>query len=151
MNGAGAWRSELRGLAWAGAAGLLARPPALAAGSERLLISDGLVPSGGAAVVRALGGGAGRIALIQVLGRAELAPEPLGAVRLTDVEGGTLDLVHDQATVAAYRERLARHQAGWQAALSARGAGIVTCVVEEGFDAAVDALSRAGVLTARAG
>ena len=149
--GAGAWRAELRSLHCAGAAGLLARPPALAPGSERLLVSDGLVPSGGAAVVRALGGGAGRIALIQVLSRAELAPTPLGAVRLEDVEGGVIDLVHDQAAVSAYRERLARHQAGWQAALSGRGAGVITCVVEDGLDAAVDALSRAGVLTARAG
>lgn len=148
---AGAWRAELSAAKAAGAAGLLARPPGLAPGSERLLVSDGLVAEGGAAVVRALGAGAGRIALVQVLTRTELAPEPLGAVRLEDVEGGVVDLVHDHTAVAAYRDRLARHQAGWQAALAGRGAGVVTCVVEDGLDAAVDLLLRAGLLAVRAG
>jgi uncharacterized protein (DUF58 family) len=148
-GGGQAWRSELRALACHGAAGPAARPPPLQAGSDRVLISDGLAPEGGAALVRQLGNGSGRICLLLVMTRAERAPSPLGAVRLEDVEGGVLDLVHDEATCTAYRERLARHQAGWQAALSGRGAGVVDCTVENGLDGAIAALVKAGVAEAR--
>jgi uncharacterized protein (DUF58 family) len=148
-GGSQAWRNELRGLTAQGSAGASAKPPPLQAGSDRILISDGLAPEGGAAVVRQLGGGAGRICLLQVLTREERAPTPLGAVRLEDVEGGALDLVHDESVCTAYRERLARHQAGWQAALSGRGAGLVSCHVEDGIEGSVAALVKAGVVEAR--
>lgn len=151
LGASGGWRAELRDLACAGAAGLEARAPQLSPGAERILVSDGLCPAGGAAVVRALGRDAGRICLLQVLTRAELAPEPVGAAHLEDVEGPAADLVVDAAACAAYRERLARHQAGWQAALAGRGAGLVTLLAEDGLDAAVRTLMRAGVVEARAG
>jgi uncharacterized protein (DUF58 family) len=146
------WRPALRRLAPGGAGGFEARPgPSLGTGSERFLISDGLCPAGGGAVVRALGQDAGRIALIQVLTAAERAPTARGAARLEDVEGGAADLVLDDATCAAYRERLARHQAGWQEALAGRGAGLVTCAAEDGLDGALRALLAAGVLEPRVG
>jgi uncharacterized protein (DUF58 family) len=148
----GDWREALRRTACAGSGGLEARPvPTLGAGSERFLVSDGLCPGGGAPVVQALGSGAGRIALVQVLTAAERSPEPLGAARLEDLEGGAGDVLLDVATCDAYRERLARHQAGWQAALSGRGAGLVTCVVEDGFERALATLLQAGVLEPRNG
>lgn len=152
LGGAGggqAWRNELRGLVASGAAGPSGKPPPLQAGSDRVLISDGLAPEGGAALVRQLGAAAGRLCLLQVLVRDERAPQPLGAVRLEDVEGGALDLVHDDAVCSAYRERLARHQAGWQAALTGRGAGLIVCAVEDGVAASVTALVKAGVVEAR--
>lgn len=148
----GDWRPALRACASAGAVGLEARPaPAFTAGSERFLVSDGLCPGGGAPVVQALGSGAGRIALVQVLTRTEGSPEAVGPVRLEDVEGGAGDVVLDEATCAAYRERLGRHQAGWQSALAGRGAGVVTCVVEDGIDAALTAMLQAGLLEPRSG
>lgn len=144
----GSWLEELRRADFDGAAGLEHQPaPRLEPGAERVLVSDGLCPSGGRAVVRSLGREARSITLVQVMTRAEHEPEPLGAVRLEDVEGaGALDLVHDAAACAAYRERLARHQAGWEAALRGRGAGLVSCVVEDGVDAAVEAMVHAGLL-----
>lgn len=146
------WRGPLQIAACGGTAGLAARPaPALGAGSERLLVSDGLCPEGGAAVVQALGAGAGRIALVQVLTREECSPSTLGAVRLEDLEGGAGDVVLDEATCAAYRERLARHHSGWQAALSGRGAGMVSCLAEDGFDLALATMLAAGVLEPRSG
>jgi uncharacterized protein (DUF58 family) len=143
----GEWRAALRRVAAGGAAGLEARPtPALSPGAERLIVSDGLCPGGGAAAVRALGAGAGRIALLQVLTREELAPRELGAVRLEDVEGGDADVVLDADTISAYRQRLSRHQAQWHAALAGRGSGCVTVCADDGFDAALRALVSAGVL-----
>lgn len=148
----GDWRPALRALAWGGAAGFEQRPaPTLAPGGERVLISDGLCPGGGGEVVRGLGNGAGRICLIQVLTAAEREPAATGAARLEDVEGGAADLVLDDATCAAYRARLARHQAGWQAALAGRGAGLVTCAAEDGLEGALRGLLAAGVLEPRAG
>lgn len=145
-GGARAWRGGLRARDPDGVAGFTSTPPALAPAGERFLIGDGLCPGGGADVVRRLGRGAGRICLVQVLCRAELEPSPLGAVRLEDLEGGALDLIHDQSTCAAYRERFVRHQAQWQAALAGRGAGLVTCLVEDGFVGALPVLLRAGVI-----
>jgi uncharacterized protein (DUF58 family) len=143
------WRSSLATLAWGGSAGFTVRPgPALAAGAERLLIGDGLCPEGPAEAVRRLGADAGSLAFVQVLTRAELDPGALGAAHLIDVEGGEADLVADEAAVAGYRERLARLQASWQRALQGRGAGLVTVVAEDGFDAAVRRLVRGGVLAA---
>jgi uncharacterized protein (DUF58 family) len=148
----GDWRPALRQGACAGGAGLEARPvPAFTAGSERFLISDGLCAGGGPAAVQAFGAGAGRIALMQVLTRTELSPTPVGAVRLEDLEGGASDVMLDESACAAYRERLARHQAGWQSALAGRGAGAVLCLADDGFDAALTALVAGGVLEPRAG
>jgi uncharacterized protein (DUF58 family) len=146
------WRAALRDQQAGGQAGLEARPlPPFAAGGDRILVSDGLCPSGGAQAVRALGQGAGRICLVQVLTRDEREPPAAGAVRLRDVEGGESDVLLDAAACAAYRLRLARHQGEWQAALAGRGAGLVTCAAEDGLEPALRALLAAGVVEARAG
>ena len=146
------WRAALRKTECGGTIGLEARPaPALGAGSERFLLSDGLCPGGGAPVIQSLGSGAGRIALVQVLTAWERSPDAVGAARLEDLEGGAGDVLLDEATCAGYRERLARHQAGWQSALAGRGAGLVTCAVEDGWDRTLTSMLQAGVLEPRSG
>ncbi len=148
----GDWRAALRSATVNGVAGLTALPtPALGLGSERFLITDGLCPQGGQHVVSALGNGAGRIACIQFLTAEERTPEARGAARLEDVEGGAGDIILDETTCAAYRERLARHQAGWQSALAGRGAGLITCHVEDGFQAALQNMLSNGLVDPRAG
>jgi uncharacterized protein (DUF58 family) len=143
-----AWRPALS--AWQPTGGLdTAAPIDLAPAGERILISDGLWPAGGAAGVRRFGHGAGRLCLVQVLGSDDGAPHPSGASRLVDVESGHADLVVDEAACAAYRARFARHQDGWRTALSGRGAGLVTCHVEAGFVAAERALLAAGIVGMR--
>lgn len=145
------WAAGFARAAFGGRAGLESDPgPALTAGSERLLVSDGLCPGGGASVVQRLGRNAGSICLVQPLLAAELDPQPMGAVRLEDVEGGALDLVHDELACRRYRERFARHQEGWQGALQGRGAGLITCVVEDGLEVAARSLVDAGLAEARA-
>lgn len=121
----------------------------LGAGSERLLVSDGLWPGGGQAALRRLAAGAGRLCLIQVLTEDELDPQPSGPSRLDDCEGGSADLVADAEACAAYRARLSRHQDGWRSALAGRGAGLVACAVEEGWDAALRSLLTAGIVVGR--
>ncbi len=145
------WREVLRAAKPEGAAGLDAACAALLPGSERVLISDGLCPAGGASVVRRLGAGAGRICLLQVMTPEELAPAALGAARLEDIEGGHAELVLDRAAVTAYQERLARHQDGWRSALAGRGAGVVTLRSDEGLARAVRRLVEAGVVEPRGG
>ncbi len=146
------WRPALRAANAHGAHGLGAIPaPPFAVGSERILISDGLCPQGGQAIIHALGSGAGRIACVQVLTAEERAPTAIGAVRLEDVEGGAGDLMLDTEVCTAYRERLARHLAGWQAALAGRGAGLLSCTAEDGFDAALHCLLSNGLIDPRAG
>jgi uncharacterized protein (DUF58 family) len=143
---AGPWREELPRQVCAGSLGLAGPVPELSPGGERILISDGLAPEGGEPVVRRLARGAGSIALVQILSRAERDPAFAGPLRLLDVEGGALDVVVDDATRQAYRQRLARHQAGWRAALAGRGVGLIDCVAEEGFEAALQHLLRQGLL-----
>jgi uncharacterized protein (DUF58 family) len=146
------WRQALRAAFANGAHGLGALPtPAFAVGSERILITDGLCPQGGQAIIHALGSGAGRIACVHVLTSEERAPSTLGAVRLEDVEGGAGDLMLDDQACTAYRERLARHLAGWQTALVGRGAGLLSCTAEDGFDVALHGLLSNGLLDPRAG
>lgn len=151
--GRDAWRAALAAATPAGAAGLAAHPaPALAPGAERVLITDGLCPTGAASVVRRLGAGAGAIAVIEVLTREERDPTPVGAVRLEDVEGGALELVLDAAACAAYRARLERHRDAWRAALArapGRGPGLVPVLVDDGLDAAASALVAAGLAVPR--
>ncbi len=123
-------------------------PPGLGSGADRYLVSDGLARGGGRRVADRLGRDAGRICLIQVLSRQEADPEPVGAVRFEDVEGGVLELVHDAECCATYRRRFDRHQEAWRQALAGRGAGVVTCMAEEGPRAALRALLAAGVCEA---
>lgn len=146
------WQIRLKAVACSSTADPAAGPAlALAAGSDRWLVSDGLSPGGGAAVVRRLGAAAGRIALIQVLTRDEIEPPELGPARLVDHEGGAADMLVDAQAVAGYRARLARHQSGWQAALAGRGLGLITCAAEDGFAGAVRRLLAAGVVAPRSG
>jgi uncharacterized protein (DUF58 family) len=142
-----AWPTALERAGWLGAAGLFAQPvPRFGRGAERILVSDGLAAEGGPAVVSRLGDGAGRLCLVQVLTRAEREPESAGAVRLEDVEGGASDTQVDDAACAAFRGRLARHQAEWDRALRGRGAGLVTIRVEDGFAAALLRLADHGLI-----
>ena len=139
------WRARLRQLTCQG--GTLATAN-LAAGAERILVSDGLHAEGPVAIIRRLGTEAGSLAMVQVLTRAEFDPALDGAVRLVDVEGGEADLIIDAGVVAGYRQRLARLQDSWQTALRGRGAGLLTVVVEDGLDAALRRLVRGGLLIA---
>jgi uncharacterized protein (DUF58 family) len=146
------WRRRLQTTPCAGASGLMAAPvPALAAGAERIVISDGLCPEGATAAVRRLGGEAGSLAVVQVLGRAELDPGLHGAIRLVDVEGGEADVVADAKLCDGYRERLARLQDSWRQSLHGRGCGLLTVVVEDGFDSAIRVLVRSGLLVTAVG
>lgn len=81
--------------------------------SQRILISDFLVPMDPSALVRALARGADKIALVQVLSEDDNAPAPGGAVRLTDSESGeSTEVMLGRALVARYLERLGRLKAG---------------------------------------
>jgi uncharacterized protein (DUF58 family) len=146
QHGDSGWRAFLTASAVGGAAGLEAQLGPLLPGSERILISDGLCPGGGAAVVRRLAAGAGRCCLVQVLSPEELAPTCHGTLRLEDVEGGAAEHLVSSATITAYRERLARHQEEWRAALAGRGAGVVGVRADAPLSAAVQRLLAAGVV-----
>ncbi|MFW5752428.1 MAG: DUF58 domain-containing protein [Planctomycetota bacterium] len=151
-GGRGDWRPVLGDQPCAGAGGLATAPtPRLAPAGERILVSDGLCREGGPAVVRRLGAEAGSICLVQVLSREERDPSVTGLLRLEDPEGGAADRVVDAAAIAAYRERLDRHQAGWQQALAGRGIGLVTLRAEDGLEAAVAALVRRGLVRPEVG
>ena len=140
-----AWRTLLRQGQCGGASGC-EKLTGLIPGSERILISDGLCPAGGSAVVRRLGAGAGRLHLVQVLQQVELDPQVQGAVRLEDLEGGVSEQVVDASMRMAYRERLARHQEEWRAALAGRGVGVIGVQVEAGLAAAIRRLVVGGLI-----
>jgi uncharacterized protein (DUF58 family) len=135
---ASVWREQLLAASAEQNDPIMAVSGQLHPGSERILISDGLQPTGATAVLRPLGQAAGSISLVQVLSREEIKPVASGATRLQDLEQrAQLDLICDQQACAAYRARLARHQQAWSKALRGRGAGLFTCVAEEGLQAAI--------------
>ena len=68
------------------------------------------------------------------------------ALERAGVEGGEVDTVVDRSLLEGYRIRLARLHNGWRQGLHGRGAGLLTTVVEDGFEAAIRTLVRGGLL-----
>lgn len=114
-------------------------------GSMRVLVSDFLFPHDAAEFVRPLAARAGGLALIQILGPSDRAPEVGTALRLVDAETDeTRDLVLDLKTVQRYRERMTRLTDGLESECRRAGARFVS------IDAALDiqALCRARLVPA---
>ncbi len=143
----GQWIPALQQQQSSGTAGLLSTFSELGHGSERILITDGLYSQGGPALVKHIGHGAGTLCCIQVLTQSEIQPQYSGGKRLEDVEGGFREIVIDDRMLDRYQQRFSRHQAAWQEALRGRGVGLITCVVEEGFQTALKNLLKAGVVS----
>ena len=77
--------------------------------SQRVLVSDFLVPMDAASLVRTLSRDADRIALVQVLSGDDERPRVDGAVRLVDAESGEgREVLVTKAMVEEYEARLAR-------------------------------------------
>ncbi len=107
--------AEVTGLDPASLRSLRVRP-----GAAAVLISDLLCPEGQEGWMRLLRGCAG-VAVLQVLGDADLQPQA-GTVRLTDAETGEVrDLLVDQAMIRRYLERLQRLGAEVEAGCRGRG------------------------------
>ena len=145
------WSNDLEMLQASGQFGLRHAMHDLQPGSERFIISDGLYAEGGRDLIKRLGVGAGRICLIQILTHEEREPDAWGNVRIIDVEGGERHLIIDDAACSAYKQRLARLQAGWQEALSGRGAGLIQCDAEQDLQQASKVLLREGIVVPGAG
>lgn len=141
------WADDLRALSCQGGHGLLADVRDLHPGSERFIISDGLYNEPAAHIIRRLGSGAGCISMVHILSAEEQSPTVSGHIHAIDPEGGERDLMIDQASVDAYLTRLHRLQASWQSVLQGRGAGLIHCTVEDGFDGMRQTLLRSGVVT----
>jgi len=145
----GDWRAELRRLTASGSAGPEVSIAALAPGADRILLTDGMCPAGGRAVIDRLGRGAGRISAVHVLVAAERDPPAAGAVLLADAEAGGRDAILDAESIAAYHERLHRHQAGWQGALHGRGCGLVLLAAEDDLTTQLRTLLQVGLVESR--
>ncbi len=113
--------------------------------SQRVIVSDFLVPMDPASIVRAAARGAGPSAFLQVLGASDLAPESYGAVRLTDAESESAeDIVLDRATIERYHARLDRLTAG--IAEEARRLGGVAAIVSGTLEDELEGLAGRGVV-----
>jgi uncharacterized protein (DUF58 family) len=100
-------------------------------GSMRVLVSDFLFPHDAADFVRPLVARSGGVALVQVLGASDRAPEVGAALRLCDSETDERrDLVLDARTVQRYRERLLRLSDGLETECRRAGARFVTVDAE---------------------
>jgi len=110
---------------------LHAPPPAWRRHGVRVLISDLLWPVEPDDIVRRLADGAAALTVIQLLARAEEAPDWRGPCRLADVETGEYaDLLVDATACAAYVAALAQHREGWSAACRRYGATFVSVTAE---------------------
>jgi uncharacterized protein (DUF58 family) len=108
-------------------------------GSMVVLLSDFLFPHDPRALVRLAAARAGTLALVQLLSPSESSPRPGSTHRLVDCEtDATLDLVLDEATVAAYLRRLT-HLTGALADECRRAGARFTSVVS---DSPTEALAR---------
>ncbi len=94
----------------------------------RMLISDFLVPTDPAPMMRRLAAGGAHVYVIQVLDPWELKPSADGARTLIDAEANTrADLILDKRTIEAYCERLTRLRAAVESAVRTVG-GTYACV-----------------------
>jgi uncharacterized protein (DUF58 family) len=93
----------------------------------RVLVSDLLFPAAMGPYVTALSRDASSLAVVQVLGAAELDPPLSGAVRLVDAErpGEHRDLHVGRAAARRYRERLAAHLGSVDEACRRAGATLI--------------------------
>jgi len=113
-----------------------------------LLLSDLLFAAEPQQWLRPLMGAAG-LAVLQVLSTEDLEPE-LGALRLSDAETGEArDLMVDPQIVSRYKERLTRLCEGIAEACRGQGANYLQLQAALPAPQVVDALLRAGVITAR--
>lgn len=113
--------------------------------SQRVVISDFLVPMDPVGIVRGAARGGGPSAFLQVLGASDLRPESHGAVRLTDAETGAAeDIVLDRATIDRYHARLNRLTAG--IAEEARRLGGMAAIVTGGLERVLGELAERGVV-----
>ena len=114
----------------------------------RIVVTDLLWPEEPGRFLRRLADGAIRAVVIQLLTRDELDPAVSGTVSLTDAETGEeRELAADDALLARYRQRLARHQELWSRAAGEYGVRLIRLTVEEfypGWD--LQQLFRCGVL-----
>jgi uncharacterized protein (DUF58 family) len=128
-------------------------PPPPRPGSVRILLSDLLFPVPAAAILRPLRRGAALTSVVQVLAPEEAAPTLQGGHRLIDVEGEeALDVVLDEASLRAYRERLDALVAEWRREVrrSGGGEGLATVPSDQTLlQAAAGPLLRAGLLVPR--
>ncbi len=124
-------------------AGRLLRP-----GTTRVLVSDFLSPHEPRLLVSRLAAGAGACALVQVLSAFDVNPAAGEALRLVDAESdASLNLVLDERTVAAYRQRLERWTAGLSEEARRVGGRMVTLEATATLeDAARGPLCARGVL-----
>lgn len=129
FRGAGSidnFENQLRGLTFAGAAGLdkgFARVPALPGSPGlTLVLSDFLEEGGGCGGLRTLGSRPGDLAAVQVLAEDEIEPEPGGEVELEDVESGQrVELRLDAASIGDYLRSLADLRLRLAAAMNGEG------------------------------
>lgn len=129
-------------------------PPALAsavatlrAGSMRVLVSDFLFPHDARELVRPIAARGAGLALVQVLGVADVRPEAGAALRIVDSETDTSrDLVLDRRTVATYLERLERLTRGLDEECRRAGARYLRLEAGTPLAEVARALARAGIL-----
>lgn len=114
----------------------------------RIAVTDLLWPEEPRRFLRRLSDGAMRTVVIQLLTRDEQIPAISGSVSLVDAESGEVrELMVDEAILARYRERFARHQELWSRAAEEYGIRLIRLTVEEFYPSwDLRELFRCGVL-----
>lgn len=129
-------------------------PPALTAalstlraGSMRVLVSDFLFAHDARELVRPLAARGGGLAIVQVLGAADVRPEAGAALRITDAETDAVqDLVLDRRAVERYLDRLERLTRGLHEECRRAGARFVRIEAGTAPAEVARALLAAGIL-----
>jgi hypothetical protein len=116
-------------------AALRQRPPVWRPGGVRVVVSDFLWPEAPETLLGPLCRGAASVALVQLLARRDQDPEVRGPVRLEDAESDAARETHLPAALAAYRQALGAHGAGWLRAARGSAAPWVTVTAEDFLEA----------------
>jgi len=123
-------------------------PPAFHAKGIRVFVSDLLWLGDPMAVLQLLAHQASSVVVVQMLARADVAPQETGFFRLVDSETGQVREVQiDDGAIARYRQRLEHHQQNWHRACRQLGATLVTLTAESFVESwLLDDLVAQGVL-----
>jgi hypothetical protein len=107
-------------------------PPTWRPHGIRALISDLLWLEEPREIISAMSDRSAAVYIIQVLAADDVDPQVHGNTRLIDSEtDAARELVLDATAIAAYRDRLRRHQEAWRAAAREAGAVFVTLTAED--------------------
>lgn len=126
------------------------RPPPFKRRGVRVIVSDLMWPDDPQSFLARVGDGAAALHVVQLLSKADAAPEKNGYIQVVDSESGReIDVLYDESARRSYSDAFALHSQSWLEACRKSGATLSALRAEDLVSSRdLDALVAVGVLEA---